>query len=65
MVKVKKEKRDSEAPEDGEQEEQSWEEKTMYLSPVARPLASKKLTKRLYKTMKKGKSSLFVSTARG
>ncbi|XP_076439398.1 H/ACA ribonucleoprotein complex subunit 2-like protein [Babylonia areolata] len=52
MGKSKKERRDSEAPEE-EEESQSWEEKTKYLCPIAKPLASKKLTKRIHKTVKK------------
>ena len=59
MVKVKKERRDSEAPEDGEQAEtQTWEEKTRYLCAIAKPLATKKLTKRLLKTIKKGEKTV-------
>lgn len=55
MVKVKKERRESEGPEDGEQADgQTWEEKTKYLCAIAKPLATKKLTKRLFKTIKKG-----------
>ena len=55
-MKVKKERRDSEAQEDKDKaDEQSWEDKTMFLCPIARPLASKKLAKRLYKTIKKGR----------
>lgn len=57
MVKVKKEKRDSEAAEDGEQ---TWEERIRYLCPIAKPLATKKLTKRLVKTIKKGEKSVCV-----
>ncbi|KAI8746479.1 H/ACA ribonucleoprotein complex subunit 2-like protein [Biomphalaria glabrata] len=39
----------------------SWEDKVKYLSPIARPLASKRLTKKLYKVINKAKSqnSLF------
>ena len=62
MVKVKKERRDSEAPEDGVQAEtQTWEEKTRYLCAIAKPLASKKLTKRLLKTIKKGEKTVRIT----
>ncbi|KAK7488727.1 hypothetical protein BaRGS_00020024 [Batillaria attramentaria] len=52
MGKLKKEKRDSEAHEDGDKEE-SWEDKTKYLCAIAKPVASKKLNKRLLKTIRK------------
>lgn len=58
MGKDKKEKRKSEGGEDEERED-SWDEKIRYLCPIAAPLASRKLTKRLYKTAKKGKSAGF------
>ncbi|CAL1542007.1 unnamed protein product [Lymnaea stagnalis] len=35
----------------------SWEDKVKYLSPIASPLASKKLTKRLYKIINKAKAN--------
>ncbi|XP_012946842.1 H/ACA ribonucleoprotein complex subunit 2-like protein [Aplysia californica] len=35
----------------------SWEDKIKYLSPIAQPLASKKLTRRLYKAIKKAKAN--------
>jgi len=35
----------------------SWEDKTKYLSPISQPLASKKLTRKLYKTIKKAKEA--------
>lgn len=52
MGKSKKEKRDSEAHENGEKEE-SWEEKTKFLCAIAKPIATKKLNKRLFKTIRK------------
>ncbi len=55
MGKEKKEKRKSEGGEEEERED-SWDEKIRYLCPIAAPLASRKLTKRLYKTAKKGKA---------
>ena len=33
----------------------SWEDKVKYLSPISQPLATKKLTRKLYKTIKKGR----------
>ncbi|KAK3595835.1 hypothetical protein CHS0354_014655 [Potamilus streckersoni] len=55
MGKEKKEKRKSE---DGDESEGKgsktlWEEKIRFLCPIAQPLASRKLTKRLYKVVKK------------
>ena len=35
--------------------ETSWNAKLRNISAIARPLATKKLTKRLFKTIKKGK----------
>ncbi|PVD30083.1 hypothetical protein C0Q70_09344 [Pomacea canaliculata] len=52
MGKDKKEKRQSDVNDETEKEE-SWEEKTKYLCSIAKPLATKKLTKRLYKTIRK------------
>ncbi|XP_046559462.1 H/ACA ribonucleoprotein complex subunit 2-like protein [Haliotis rubra] len=52
MGKEKKEKRKSEGGEEEERED-SWDEKIRFLCPIAAPLASRKLTKRLYKTAKK------------
>lgn len=51
MGKAKKEKRLSEEKE----EKESWEDKTKYLCAIAKPIATKKLAKRLYKTIRKGK----------
>ncbi|XP_041368732.1 H/ACA ribonucleoprotein complex subunit 2-like protein [Gigantopelta aegis] len=55
MGKVKKEKRKSEGGEETEKEEkeETWEQKTKYMCAIAQPLASRKLTKRLYKVIKK------------
>ena len=39
--------------EEGEASGKSWEEKIAYLSPISKPLASRKLTKKIYKTVKK------------
>lgn len=56
MGKEKKEKRKSEGGEEVEEKDgkEAWAEKTKYLSPISKPLASRKLTKRLYKVIKKG-----------
>ena len=63
--KDKKEKRRSEGAEEGEEEKTdkvSWEDKIRYLSPISQPLASKKLAKKLCKTVKKGYSSIYLSS---
>lgn len=60
MGKDKKEKRQSDVNDETEKEE-SWEEKTKYLCSIAKPLATKKLTKRLYKTIRKGMYQRFTS----
>eukprot|EP00745_Piridium_sociabile_P038128 TRINITY_DN69593_c1_g2_i2.p1 TRINITY_DN69593_c1_g2~~TRINITY_DN69593_c1_g2_i2.p1 ORF type:complete len:154 (+),score=41.17 TRINITY_DN69593_c1_g2_i2:86-547(+) len=52
MGKSKKERRDSEAPEE-EDEAQQYEDKTKYLCVIAKPLATRKLTKRIHRTIKK------------
>lgn len=67
MGKEKKEKRKSEGGEEVEEKDgkEAWAEKTKYLSPISKPLASRKLTKRLYKVIKKGAYiSIFFSSAR-
>ena len=58
MGKEKKEKRKSEGGEDGDKEGR-WNELVGKVSPIANPLASRKLTKKLYKTVKKGTHVLF------
>lgn len=46
---------DNEHGNEGNTEEKiSWEEKIRYLNVISKPLASKKLTKKIYKTIKKG-----------
>jgi len=44
------------AGEEGEspKKESKWEEMVSQIEPIANPLASKKLTKKLYKVLKKG-----------
>ena len=49
----KKDKRKSEGGEEGEKEEK-WDVLASRVSKIANPLASRKLTKRLYKLIKKG-----------
>lgn len=59
MGKVKKEKLDESVAEvkvEAEiKEEDTYEEKIKNICAIAKPLASKKLTKRIYKLIKKGK----------
>ncbi|XP_061183390.1 H/ACA ribonucleoprotein complex subunit 2-like protein [Saccostrea echinata] len=58
MGKEKKEKRKSEGGEEVEEKDgkEAWLEKTKYLSPISKPLAPRKLTKRLYKVIRKAQS---------
>lgn len=42
--------------EEGQQEELSYEEKVARASIIAKPMASKKLSKKVFKLIKKGKS---------
>ncbi|KAK3095611.1 hypothetical protein FSP39_016645 [Pinctada imbricata] len=57
MGKEKKEKRKSEALENSVNEsndsKEAWAEKIKFLSPISQPLAPRKLTKRLYKAVRK------------
>lgn len=52
MTKVKKEKVDGE--EAADVTEKSYQELIANVNPIAQPLASKKLSKKLYKCVKKG-----------
>ena len=52
MAKEKKEKRKSEV--DGESKEENWDLLLSRVGPIAKPLAPRKLAKRLYKVVKKG-----------
>lgn len=54
MTKVKKEKVDGE--EAADVTEKSYQELIANVNPIAQPLASKKLSKKLYKCVKKGES---------
>lgn len=53
MKTPKKEKQEANESVNGDHEEKPWEEKIKYLCPIAAPLAGKKLTKRLFKCVKK------------
>ena len=54
MGKEKKEKRKSKGSEVEESKEDKWEELLSRVGPIANPLASRKLTKKIYKVIKKG-----------
>lgn len=62
MGKVKKEKLDDTVEikqESDIKEEDSYEDKLNNICAIAKPLASKKLTKRIYKLIKKGNTSTY------
>ena len=42
----------------GEQLRVSYEDRLLFITPIAKPMASKKLTKKIYKLIKKGKNTL-------
>ena len=54
MGKSKKERRESEAPEDDQEKTVNWDTLVERVSPIANPLASRKLTRKLYKVIRKG-----------
>ena len=54
MGKEKKEKRKSEGGDEGKNKHEEWTELVSRVCPIASPLASRTLTKRLYKVVKKG-----------
>lgn len=57
QVTVKMEVDDSiKEVESGDTTEISYEEKLRYTNPIAKPMAPKKLTKKIYKCIKKGNS---------
>ncbi|CAJ0923684.1 unnamed protein product [Ranitomeya imitator] len=69
-MKVKKEKREEEeetevAADAPEVPERTYEEQLENLNPIAQPLAGRKLTKRLYKCIKKGESTKHRNIRRG
>lgn len=59
MGKSKKEKRKSEGDlddtTDANDNKEVWQQKIQFLSPISQPLAPRKLSKKLYKAVKKGK----------
>lgn len=60
MTKVKKEKSSAEGEEAGAGTggaERSYQELIAHMNPIAQPLAPKKLSKKLYKCVKKGTKS--------
>lgn len=54
MTKVKAVAEESEAPAEGCSEERTYQELLVNLNPIAQPLASRRLTRKLYKCIKKG-----------
>ena len=61
MGKEKKEKEAAENGDDTVTEGPSYEDKLKFVSVIAKPMASKKLTKKVYKLIKKGsKNKTFV-----
>lgn len=57
MTKVKKEPADPEEAAAVGGTEKSYQELIANVNPIAQPLASRKLSKKLYKCVKKGKTS--------
>ena len=55
MGKDKKEKRKSVGDVEDIDKEDRWDELVGQVGPIANPLASRKLTKKLYKVIKKGR----------
>lgn len=51
----KTKKLDESTAEDGTDDKATYQEKIRFLSAISQPLASRKLTKKLYKVIKKGK----------
>lgn len=54
MTKIKAVPEESEAQAEGCNEERTYEELLVNLNPIAQPLASRRLTRKLYKCIKKG-----------
>lgn len=63
MAKDKKEKKTKKST--SMDVDASEEQEIKFLSPIAHPLAEKKLTKKVYKTIKKGITMLFVDSLHG
>jgi len=56
----KKDKKESGKDDDEVKETVPYEDRLKALSPIAAPLANKKLTSKIYKTIKKGNPFLFL-----
>lgn len=56
MTKIKVVPEESEAQAEGCSEERTYEELLVNLNPIAQPLASRRLTRKLYKCIKKGEA---------
>lgn len=54
MGKIKKESVADQSMDVSVKEEDSYEDKILFASPIAKPMASKKLSKKCYKLIKKG-----------
>ncbi|XP_023257171.1 H/ACA ribonucleoprotein complex subunit 2-like protein [Seriola lalandi dorsalis] len=63
MTKVKKEKVTADGEEAAGGNEKSYQELIANVNPIAQPLASRKLSKKLYKCVKKGKTSKLATRA--
>ena len=59
MGKTKKEKPAGEGEEEAAGVEKSYGELIVNINPIAQPLASRKLSKKLYKCVKKGEDHLY------
>lgn len=63
MTKIKSVPEESEAQAEGCSEERTYEELLVNLNPIAQPLASRRLTRKLYKCIKKGEAAGRVANA--
>lgn len=61
MTKVKAAPEESEAQAEGCSEERTYKELLVNLNPIAQPLASRRLTRKLYKCIKKGEAGAWRS----
>jgi len=57
MGKSRKSSAGAEEVEDLNASTVTWEDKVKYLSPISQPLATKKLTRKIYKTIKKARAN--------
>lgn len=55
MGKDKKRKSEGGEEDEGDDKKEAWNAKIEHLNAIAKPLAPRKLSKRLYKAIKKGK----------